>query len=87
MTPFHALSEEYFLDGKDLESIRGRFQIPSEVVSRLPCTGEKACSFALGDVSFYKATFSCGLRFPVHPFIYHLLSNFNIALEQLVPNA
>nr|POF10996.1 hypothetical protein CFP56_13515 [Quercus suber] len=32
VTPFHALSEECVLDGKDLESIRGRFQIPGEVL-------------------------------------------------------
>ena len=87
VTPFHALFEEYFLDGKDLESIRGRFQIPSEVISRLPHNGEKACSFAHGKVSFYEAAFSYGLRFPIHPFIHHLLSNLNIALGQLLPNA
>ena len=84
VTPFHALSEECVLD--DLESIRGRFQIPSEVVSRLPYTGEKACSFAHEEVSFYEATFFCGLRFLVHPFIHHLLSNLNIAPGQLIPN-
>ena len=87
VTPFHALFEEYFLDGKDLESIRGRFQIPSKVISRLPHNGEKACSFAHGKVSFYEAAFSYGLRFPVHPFIQHLLSNLNIAPGQLLPNA
>ena len=85
MTPFHALSEECVLD--DLESIRGRFQILSEVVSRLPYIGEKACSFAHGEVSFYKVAFSRGLRIPIHPFIHHLLSNINIAPEQLFPNA
>ena len=87
MTPFHALSEECFLDDKDLESIRGRFQIPGKVISRLPHTSEKACSFAPGEVNFYKVAFSYGLRFLVHPFIHHLLSNLNIALGQLVPNA
>nr|POF11027.1 hypothetical protein CFP56_13545 [Quercus suber] len=38
VTPFHVLSEECFLDGKDLEFIRGRLQIPGEVVFRLPHT-------------------------------------------------
>nr|POE57956.1 hypothetical protein CFP56_38319 [Quercus suber] len=46
MTPFLDLSKECILD--DLESIRGRFEIPSEVISRLPHTSEKACSFAHG---------------------------------------
>ena len=87
VTPFHALFEECFLDDKDLESIRGRFQIPDGAFSRLPYTSEKACSFAHGEVSFYEVAFSCGLRFPIHPFIHHLLSNLNIAPGQLVPNA
>ena len=56
-------------------------------MSRLPYTSEKACSFAHREVSFYKATFSYGLRFPVHPFIHHLLSNLNITPGHLVPNA
>ena len=54
VTPFHALFEECFLDSKDLESIRGRFQIPVDVVSKLPHTGEKACSFAHGEVRVYE---------------------------------
>jgi len=40
-----------------------------------------------GEVCFYEATFQCGLRFPVHPFIMELLNNFNIALGQLMPNS
>ena len=44
-------------------------------------------TFAHGEVSFYEATFSCGLRFPVHPFIMQLLSTLNVATGQLVPNA
>ena len=87
MTPFHAFFEECFLDNKDLESIRGRFQIPDEPIFRLPHTSEKACKFAHEEVSFYEASFSYGLRFLVYPFIHHLLSNLNIALGQLVPNA
>ena len=54
MTPFHALSEECFLDDKDLESIRGRFQIPNETSSRLPFTSEKECSFTHREVSFIR---------------------------------
>ena len=85
--PFHALSESCSLEQRHTKSIRKRFQFPGGVVTRLPCSNEKACSFAHGEVSFYKATFSCGLRFPVHPFIIQLLAILNIALGQLVPNA
>ena len=36
---------------------------------------------------FYEAAFQCGLRFPVHPFIMELLSHFNVASRQLMPNS
>ena len=42
---------------------------------------------AHGEVSFYEATFSCGLRFPVYPFLMELHSTLNVAPGQLVPNA
>ena len=70
--PFHAFSES-------CKSIRKRFQFPGGVVTRLPCSTQKACSFAHGEVSFYEATFSCGLRFPIHPFIMQLLFALNVA--------
>ena len=54
---------------------------------RLPHPNEKACTFAHGKMSFYEATFSCGLCFPIHPFIMQLLSAFNVASSQLVFNA
>ena len=37
-------------------------------------------------MSFYEATFSCGLHFPVHPFIMQLLSALNVTPGQLFPN-
>ena len=84
---FHALSESCFLEMRHLKSIRKRFQFPEGVTIRLPRPNEKACTFAYGEVSFYKATFSCGLRFLIHPFIMQLLSTLNDAPSQLVPNA
>ena len=38
-------------------------------------------------IPLYEATFSCGLCFPIHPFIMQLLSIINVAPSQLVPNA
>ena len=85
--PFHALSESYSLEQRHLKSIRKRFQFPIRVVTRLPCPNEKSCSFAHGEVSFYEATFSFCLHFPVHCFIMQLLSVLNVAPGQLVLNA
>ena len=85
--PFHAFSKSCSLEKKHLKSIRKRFQFPCGVVTRLPHSNEKAYAFAHNEVSFYKAAFSCGLRFPIHPFIMTLLSTLNVAPGQLVPNA
>ena len=56
-------------------------------MTKSPHPNEKACSIAHGKVSFYKATFLCGLCFPIHPFIMKLLSILNVAPGQLIPNA
>ena len=85
--PFHAFSKSCSLEKKHLKSIRKRFQFPCGVVTRLPHSNEKAYAFAHNEVSFYKAAFSCGLRFLIHPFIMTLLSTLNVAPGQLVPNA
>ena len=67
------------LELRHLKSIRKRFQFPNGVSIRLPRPNEKACTFAHGKISFYEATFSCGLRFLVHPFIMQLISDLNVA--------
>ena len=48
---------------------------------------KKIFSFVHGEVSFYDATFSYGLRFPIHPFIMQLLDVLNVTPRQLIPNA
>ena len=48
---------------------------------------EKSYVFAHGKVCFYEATFLCGLRFPIHPFIMELLHYLNIVLGQLMLNS
>ena len=78
--PFHAPSESCLLESRHLKSIRKRFQFPKGIAIRLPLPNEKACTFAHDKVSFYEATFSYGLRFPVHPFIMQLLFALNVAL-------
>ena len=85
--PFHALKEKCTLKLDVFNKFRDRFQFPAETRARLPRKGEKACAFAYGEVCFYEATFSCGLRFPVHPFIMELLDHLHIAPGQLMPNS
>ncbi|KAK9991203.1 hypothetical protein SO802_026188, partial [Lithocarpus litseifolius] len=84
---FHALGEACGLDTETLSKFRDRFQFPERVKVRLPQKEERACHFSPREVCFYEATFQCGLRFPIHPFVMELLSHFNIAPGQLMPNS
>ena len=86
-TPLHALSELCSLKAKNLKGFRKIFQFARGTTVHLLCSSEKACSFAHGEVCFYEVAFLCGLRFPIHPFIMQLLSNFQIVPSQLVLNA
>ena len=85
--PFHALKEKCSLKIEVFSKFKDRFQFPEGTRVRLPKKDEKACAFAHGEVCFYEAAFSCGLRFPVHPFIMKLLHHLNLAPGQLMPNS
>ena len=78
--PFHALKEKCTLKANVFSKFKDRFQFPNEIRVHLPRKGEKACAFAYGKVCFYKAAFSCDLKFPIHLFIMELLHHLNIAL-------
>ena len=84
---FYALNEECGLDDDTLSRFKDRFQFLDRVRVRLPSKGEWACNFFPGEVCFHEASFSCGLRFPVHPFLMELLDYFGIAPGQLMPNS
>ena len=84
---FYALNEECGLDDDTLSRFKDRFQFPERVRVRLPSKGERACNFFPGEVCFYESSFSCGLRFPVHPFLMELLDYFGITPGQLMPNS
>ena len=83
---FHVLKEKCSLNIEVFSKFKDRFQFPERTRARLPRKDEKACTFAHGEVCFYKVAFSCGLRFPVHPFIMKLLHYLNLASGQLMPN-
>ena len=84
---FHALKEKCSLKIEVFSKFKDRFQFPEGTRDCLPRKDEKACAFAHGEVCFYEAAFSCGLRFPVHPFIMKLLHHLNLTSRQLMPNS
>ena len=64
------IARSYFsiMDEEGLKKYRDRYQIPDDVVLRIPDPEEKACSCKYDDVAFYEADFNAGLRFPLQPF-------------------
>ena len=66
---------------------RDKFQFPERVRVHRPNDEDRACHFFPGEICFYEAAFTCGLRFPIYSFIMELLDHFGIALRQLMPNS
>ena len=84
---FHALEEVCGLDADTIGRFKDRFQFPERVHVRQPTNEDRACHFFPGEICFYEAAFTCGLRLPIHPFIMEFLGFFGIAPGQLMPNS
>jgi hypothetical protein len=74
-----------FTDDKSLGRVRTRYQIPGDVVLRVPNPNERACSH-VEDVALYESALTAGPRFPVQPFIRELLDFLSLALGQVASN-
>ena len=62
------------IDQEDINRMRTRYQIPDDVVLRIPDPDERACCPKYkSDVAFYKVDFQVGIRFPLQPFVRNLL--------------
>ena len=83
------VARSYFsiVDVEGLKRIRHQYQIPEDVVLRIPDLDERACSSKYDDVAFYESDFKVGLRFPMQPFIWELLDRLNLSPGQLALNA
>ena len=74
-----------FTNAKSLGRVRSRYQIPDDVILRIPNSDEWACSH-VEDVALYESALTVGLRFPVQPFIRELLDFLSLAPGQVAPN-
>ena len=84
---FYALGEACGLDANTVARFKDRFQFPERVRVRRPGSEDRACHFFPGEVCFYEAAFTCGLRLPIHSLVMELLGYFGIAPGQLMPNS
>ena len=76
---FYALGEECGLYADTVARFKDRFQFPTRVHVRRPGPEDRAHHFFPGEICFYEAAFTCGLRLPVHPLVMELLGYFGIA--------
>lgn len=73
-------------DKKKLTSLRGWYQIPDNLNSRLATPGEWCCTPNLG-VDIYKAYLLGGLRLPLNAFDREILHRLGIGINKLNPKA
>ena len=73
-TPYKAWTSSCSLSRKDKKRIRDRFQFPNSIKIRISSDEERACHSYADEVCFYKADFTSGLHFPIHPFVRELFS-------------
>jgi hypothetical protein len=61
----HWIAQSYLsiLDEEGLKKYRDRYQIPDDVVLRIPDLDERACSSKYDDVAFYEADFNAVVGF------------------------
>uniref|UniRef100_A0A2N9EJY2 Uncharacterized protein n=1 Tax=Fagus sylvatica TaxID=28930 RepID=A0A2N9EJY2_FAGSY len=72
-------------NAESIGRIRSRYQVPEDVVLRIPNSDEHVCSH-VEDVTLYESTLTAGLRFPVQPSIRELLDFLSLAPGQVAPN-
>ena len=75
------------LTSEDLGRIRGYCFIPSEFDLEVPGPSDRVHCPPVGWLGIYEDSLKAGLRFPIHPFVIKLLTEYNMCPAQIVPNS
>ena len=75
------------IDQEDINRMRARYQIPDDIILRIPNPDERACCPKhKGDVAFYEVDFQAGICFPLQPFMREMLDYLSLVPGQVAPN-
>lgn len=81
-----ALNVISVIDVEKLHKLRGKYQIPNDVHTRLLAIGERCCTPNSLGLGVQEAYLLCSLRFPLNAFAREVLHRLCIAPNQLNPN-
>ncbi|GMQ07841.1 hypothetical protein CsSME_00051860 [Camellia sinensis var. sinensis] len=84
---WHTKPDKFVLIAEELEGIRKKYQIPSEIGLRLPTTTERASDVRPGEFSLYEEALRGGLRLPLPQVVVEVLKKLEAAPRQLMSNA
>lgn len=84
---WHTKADKSVLTAEELEGIRKKYQIPSEIELRLPTSTERASNVRPGEFSLYEEALRGGLRLPLPEVVGNVLNKLEAAPGQLMPNA
>ena len=75
------------LTSEDLGRIRGYCFIPVEFDLEVPGPSDRVHCPPVGWMGIYEDSLKAGLRFPIHPFVVRLLTDYNMCPAQIAPNS
>lgn len=70
----------------DLDITHRKYETPNDIFFYRPERFEWANQPPEGMVAIHEAVMDAGLRFPLHPTIFHLLAAWNLTPTQIAPN-
>ena len=75
------------LTSKDIGRIRGYCFVPIEFDLEVPGPSDRVHCPPVGWLEIYEDSLKAGLRFPIHPFVVRLMTEYNMCPAQIAPNS